>query len=175
MNHDSFDRALLHHQRRVFTFAAYLLSSTDDAEDVAQEVFVRLWRSGGAIPVDRLEAWLLRVTRNACIDRLRSRRWQRRLLAVGPADTELEVASGAPGPEMLATASELGRRLIDELGRLTEPHRSIVILRHVEGLSCRQIGEIVDMTEGSVRVALHRARKRLRNQLREVLDGAATA
>jgi len=77
--------------------------------------------------------------------------------------------------EALATASELGQRLFEELGRLSEPQRSIVLLRHVEGLSCREIGEVVDMTEGSVRVALHRARRRLRDQLREVLDGAAIA
>jgi len=175
MHDDDFDWAVTLYQRRVFTFATYLLSSADEAEDVTQEVLVRLWSSGPAIPLERLGAWLLRVTRNACLDHLRRRRRQRRFVPVAAADTDLEVASRAPGPEVLATASQLGRRLIVGLGRLTEPQRSIVILRHIEGLSCREIGEIVDMTEGSVRVALHRARRRLRNELREVFDGAAIA
>jgi len=175
MHDDDFDRAVARHQRRVFTLATYLLSSADEAEDVTQEAFVRLWSSGRAVPSERLEPWLLRVTRNACLDRLRRRRWQRRIVPAAAADSAFEVASGAPGPEALATASELGQRLFEELGRLSEPQRSIVLLRHVEGLSCREIGEVVDMTEGSVRVALHRARRRLRDQLREVLDGAAIA
>ena len=175
MHDDDFDRAVTLYQRRVFTFATYLLSSVDEAEDVTQEVLVKLWSSGDAVPLERLGAWLLRVTRNACLDQLRRRRWQRRFVPVAAADTGLELASGAPGPEVLATASQLGRRLIVGLGRLTEPQRSIVILRHVEGLSCREIGEIVEMTEGSVRVALHRARHRLRSELREVFDGAAIA
>ncbi len=115
------------------------------------------------------------MTRNACFDHLRRRRWQRRLTTAAQGDPPPETASDAPGPEVLAVASELGRRLLEALARLGEPQRSIVILRHVEGLSCRDIGEIVDMTEGSVRVALHRARRRLREQLREVVDGAAIA
>jgi RNA polymerase sigma-70 factor (ECF subfamily) len=175
MHDDDFDRAVARHQRRIYTFATYLLASSDEAEDVAQEVFVKLWRNRDAIPPERLEAWLLRVTRNACYDHLRRRRWQRRFVPAASVDTPTEVASGTPGPEVLATASELGRRLLQALGRLSEPQRSIVILRHVEGLSCRDIGEIVDMTEGSVRVALHRARRRLRDGLREVFDGAAIA
>lgn len=171
-----FDRAVASHQRRVFTLAAYLLSSRVEAEDVTQEVFVKLWHSGDPIPPARIEAWLLRVTRNACFDQLRRRRWQRRrFTAVTAGDPLMEAPSGAPGPEVVAAASELGRRVLEELGRLGEPQRSIVILRHVEGLSCREIGEVVEMTEGSVRVALHRARRRLRDQLREAYDGAAIA
>jgi RNA polymerase sigma factor (sigma-70 family) len=175
MHHDDFDRALARHHGRIFTFATYLLSSRVEAEDVTQEVFVKLWRSGDAVPPERVGAWLLRVTRNACFDHLRRRRWQRRFTTVDPGDPPPDTASRAPGPEVLAAASELGRRLLESLARLGEPHRSIVILRHVEGLSCREIGEVVDMTEGSVRVALHRARRRLRDQLREAYDGAAIA
>ena len=175
MHDDDFDRALARHHGRIFTFATYLLSSRVEAEDVTQEVFVKLWRSGDAVPPERVGAWLLRVTRNACFDHLRRRRWQRRFTTAAQGDPPPETASDAPGPEVLAAASELGRRLLEALARLGEPHRSIVILRHVEGLSCREIGEVVDMTEGSVRVALHRARRRLREQLREVVDGAAIA
>jgi RNA polymerase sigma-70 factor (ECF subfamily) len=175
MHHDDFDRALERHHGRIFTFATYLLSSRVEAEDVTQEVFVKLWRSGDAVPPERVGAWLLRVTRNACFDHLRRRRWQRRFTTVDQGDPPPDTASNAPGPEVLAAASELGRRLLEALVLLGEPHRSIVILRHVEGLSCREIGEVVDMTEGSVRVALHRARRRLRDQLREAYDGAAIA
>jgi RNA polymerase sigma-70 factor (ECF subfamily) len=176
MQHDDFDRAVVRHQRRVFTLAAYLLSSRVEAEDVTQEVFVKLWNSGDSIPPERIGAWLLRVARNACFDQLRRWRWQRRRCPIAaPADRLAEAASEAPGPEVMTAASQLGRRLLEELGRLGEPQRSIIILRHVEGLSCREIGEVVEMTEGSVRVALHRARRRLRDRLREAHDNAAIA
>lgn len=173
MHSDDFEAAVERHQRRVFTFARYLLSNSEEAEDVAQEVFVKLWDKGDAIAPDSMEAWLLRVTRNACFDLLRRRRGRLKEVSHSEANSSLEVASTMPDPEILAASSQLGRRLLEALSMLAEPHRSIVILREIEGLSCREIGTIVDMTEGSVRVSLHRARRRLRDQLREVHHGAA--
>jgi RNA polymerase sigma factor (sigma-70 family) len=171
-SHD-FDRAVERHQRRIFTFARYLLPTREEAEDVTQEVLVRLWHKGHTVAPDALEAWLLRVTRNACYDRLRRFRGRERVVAHPLPGHFTGPASQAPDPEVLAASSQLGRRLVEELNRLGEPHRSIVILREVEGLSCRDIASIVEMTEGSVRVTLHRARRRLRDQLREVRHGAA--
>ncbi len=84
-----------------------------------------------------------------------------------------EVAEPRPGPESLARASELGihiRRALDELG---EPQRSIVILREIQGLSYREIADSLDMTVGNVRVSLHRGRRKLRHELREVEDHVA--
>lgn len=168
MRSDELTAAVERFQRRVFTLARYLLSSREEAEDVAQEVFVRMWQSADAVPPEALEAWLLRVTRNACYDQLRRRRSRRRLLAVAAPGEPERVLSASPDPEVLACSSETGQRLVAALARLDEPQRSVIILREIEGLSCRQIGAIVDMTEGSVRVCLHRARRRLRDQLREV-------
>jgi RNA polymerase sigma-70 factor (ECF subfamily) len=175
MHSDDFERAVRQHQRRVFTLARYLLSSQDEAEDVAQEALVRLWRVGGTVTPAARQAWLLRVTRNLCYDQLRRRRCSRGAIGAVTEHDTAAVPSPSPDPELLAASSELGRRLLHELARLSEPHRSIVILREIEGLSCREIGDIVEMTEGSVRVALHRARRRLRDQLREVHHGSAPA
>lgn len=173
MQTDDFDMAVERHQRRVFTFARYLLSNREEAEDVTQEVLVKLWDKGDAVADDALESWLLRVTRNACYDVLRRRRGRQRIVPRSPSADSLDTASNSPDPEILATSSQLGRRILRALSELAEPHRSIVILREIEGLPCREIAEIVDMTEGSVRVSLHRARRRLREQLREVHHGAA--
>jgi RNA polymerase sigma-70 factor (ECF subfamily) len=134
---------------------------------------VRLWHKGRAVAPDALEAWLLRVTRNACYDHLRRRRGRERVVVSALQRDPPPTASHAPDPEVLAASSQLGRRLVEELGRLAEPQRSIVILREIEGLSCRDIGRVVKMSEGSVRVTLHRARRLLRERLQEVHRGAA--
>jgi RNA polymerase sigma-70 factor (ECF subfamily) len=73
MDRESFEAAVNRHQRRVFTLASYLLSDPSDAEDVAQEVLIRLWRRGGEVVPERLEGWLLRVTLHRGRRKLRER------------------------------------------------------------------------------------------------------
>jgi len=172
MIHDDFDSAVQRHQRKVFTFARYLLSNREEAEDVTQEVLIRLWDHLGSVEPDRLGGWLLRVTRNACYDRLRSHRSRRRFLADDAPDNATDdVASGTPDPEMLAGSSELGRRLIHAIGSLREPQRSSIILREINGLSYREIADVLDLTEATVRVTLHRGRRALREELKEAFHG----
>ena len=83
MDDVAFAETVASHQRRVFTLAGYLLGSLEEAEDVTQDVFLRFWRHRESVPADCEKAWLLRVTRNACIDRMRSRRSRFRLGACG--------------------------------------------------------------------------------------------
>jgi RNA polymerase sigma-70 factor (ECF subfamily) len=174
MRRDVFDAAVRRHQKKVFTLASYLLGDPAEAEDVTQEVLIRLWRRGHEVDPDRLGSWLLRVTRNACID-LHRRRGSRPgvvPLADGSGSGR-EVFEDAPGPEGLARASELGVRIGQALGSLAEPFRSVVILREVQGLSYQEIGEALEIPMSSVRVNLHRGRQRLREQLKEVRDHVA--
>ncbi len=174
MDRERFSTEVRRHQRRVFTFARYLLSDQEEAEDVTQEVLVRLWRSGAEVASDRLERWLLRVTRNACYDRLRRRRSAARVVAAAGEDGAAEaVAWGGPDPEALASASEFGRRLLAALADLREPARSIVILREIQGLSYQEIADVLEIPLATVRVSLHRGRRRLRERLREVVDHVA--
>jgi RNA polymerase sigma-70 factor (ECF subfamily) len=79
-----------------------------------------------------------------------------------------EVPTAEPDPESRMRTSDFRRRLLEALGDLGEPYKSVVILREVQGLSHREIGEILGIPEVTVRVHLHRGRKRLREQLREV-------
>ena len=174
MGSDAFSAAVACHQRRVFTFASYLLGSRVEAEDVTQEVLLRYWRHWAGVPESRAGAWLLRVTRNACVDRVRAGRSRMRLVACGCDPGVMEaVACGEPGPEARVRGGELRDRLASALTRLPEPQRSAVVLREVQGLSYQEIAEVLGKPLATIRAAIHRGRKRLREELGEDLDGLA--
>jgi RNA polymerase sigma-70 factor (ECF subfamily) len=164
-----FDAAAERYSRRIFTFASYLLGDAGEAEDVTQEVLIKLWKSGRGVDADRLGAWLLTVTRNACTDVLRRRQ---RSAAVIPirrdAHTPIDQASREPSPERLAAGAQLGSRILRALNDLAEPARSVVILREIQGLSYREIGDIMSMPINTLKVTLYRGRRRLRESLKEV-------
>jgi RNA polymerase sigma-70 factor (ECF subfamily) len=171
MRRDDFDAAVATHGRKVFTLAVYLLADREEAEDVTQEVLVKLWQKGHEVTPHRVGAWLVRVTRNACIDAIRRRKGDRRF-DVDDVET-VEIRERAPGPEMLSQASQLGRRILSALRKLPEPGRSVVILREIQGFSYQEIAEALEMPISNVRVTLHRVRRRLRQELREVTDHVA--
>jgi RNA polymerase sigma-70 factor (ECF subfamily) len=169
MERSRFDAAVARHSRRVFTFASYLLGDPGEAEDVTQEVLIRLWRSGGEVEPERLGAWLLTVTRNACTDVLRRRRRTAEIIPIRREEQPTtDHPSPAPSPERIAAGFELGEKISAALSKLTEPARSVVILREIQGLSYREISEITEIHIDTVRVTLHRARRRLRESLKEV-------
>jgi RNA polymerase sigma-70 factor (ECF subfamily) len=171
MRRREFDAAVAAHGQKVFTLAMYLLAQREEAEDVTQEVLMRLWRRGHDVEPEKIGPWLLRVTRNACIDAIRRRRDGGRVPIEGAG--AVEVLETAPGPDTLAHASQLGRRVLHALGSLSEPGRSVVILREIQGLSYREIGEALEMPVDTVRVTLYRGRRRLREELREVHENVA--
>jgi RNA polymerase sigma-70 factor (ECF subfamily) len=165
----AFEDTAHRYQRRVYSFARYLLSNREEAEDVTQEVLLRLWRHRQGVDEERLGSWLLRVTRNACYDLLRKRRSEAAAGMVRAFDDEAarEVASGEPGPRDRAEASDFRRRLLAALAEIGEPYKSVIILREVQGLPHREIGEALGIPEATVRVHLHRGRRRLRERLKE--------
>lgn len=168
----TFESAAARFQRKVYSFAHYLLSNREEAEDVTQEVLLRLWRHEAGVDEARVEPWLLRVTRNACYDLLRRRKSLAPFTSAASLDGDeaRNVESAEPDPESQVRASEFRQSLLEALDRLGEPYKSVVILREVQGLAHREISEALGIPETTVRVHLHRGRKRLREQLREVVD-----
>lgn len=174
MSRSSFEAAVARYQRRVFTLARYLMSDPSEAEDITQEVLVRLWNNPEMIDSECLGAWLLKVTRNACYDRLRIAKSRARFLSSAtdkPGD--LNVSNGEPDPETLAQAAQFNRQLKAALAELDEPFRSVVVLREIQDLSYREISEVLDITLGTVKVTLHRGRRKLREKMRKVMRHAA--
>lgn len=164
----SFEQHVERYQHRVFGFACYFLGDRDEAADVTQEVLIRLWNHRDEVEEDRLLGWLLRVTRNACVDALRRRQVYR--TAVLPGGERLEQAFD-PGalPDAITEAALFRQHLQQALATLDDPYRSIVILREIQEYSYEEISEALRLPLNTVKVYLHRARKMLREQLREVM------
>lgn len=170
MEQDDFQELVRRHRDRVYTLAFYSLKNREDAEDVTQEVLIRLWNHYRRLEGEHLAAWIVRVTKNACVDAVRRRQTRYRHEApTSEDDDRLERApSHDAGPERDAEAAQFRRCLKAALGDVPEPYRSIVILREIQGLAYDEIAKAVDKPLNTVKVYLHRGRKMLREQLKEV-------
>ena len=160
------DATVNRYQRRGYTFAHYFLGNFQEAEDVTQEVLLRLWQRGGGVEAEALLPWLLRVTRNACYDLLRRRKAGFGLPSSLEGVAE-RIATDEPGPEAAAAATEVQVRVREALRQLPEPYRSAVILREIQGLAYQEISDALELPINPVRVHIHRGRQKLRELLRE--------
>jgi RNA polymerase sigma-70 factor (ECF subfamily) len=151
---------------RIYTFARYSLRHREDAEDVTQEVLIRLWKHQGSIEPASTATWVMRVARNLVIDVSRRRQARAALFAEG-ADVTVMAAhvASAPGPDAAGRA-ELRDELEAALAGLDEPYRTIVVMREIQGLAYEEIARAMNMPLGTIKVYLHRARRRLRESMR---------
>jgi RNA polymerase sigma-70 factor, ECF subfamily len=159
----SFEETMLPHLDAAHNLARWLLRNEQDAEDVVQEAYLRAFRSFGGFHGSNGRAWLLTIVRNTSYTLLKKNR------AVD-LTTTFDEEIHAPGHESVSPATvlehaedaELIRKAMDEL---PAEFREILILRHQEGLSYKEIGEIVKIPAGTVMSRLARARAKLREYL----------
>lgn len=166
-----FERLVHQYQHRVYGFARYFLGRQMLAEDVTQEVLLKLWEHLDEVDEDRLLGWLLRVTRNACVDKVRKNTSYRKVVAQAPEDGLDHALDDGLTPDAEAEAADFQRHLTRALARLAEPYRSIVILREVQDMKYEEISGAMDLPLNTVKVYLHRARKMLRTELHAELHG----
>ena len=149
------------YQDQAWTVARYILKDAQEAEDATQEAFVKLWNNQDSIDPDRVKAWLMKVTRNGCLDRLRRRRTNVEF-------DESYMAGEVSGPMQDVSANEAREWLKRAIGSLKEPYRSLVVLRDVNQHSYEEVAGMLELNLAQVKTYLHRARKQLREQLAEV-------
>jgi RNA polymerase sigma-70 factor (ECF subfamily) len=151
---------------RIYTFARYSLRHREDAEDVTQEVLVRLWANHQKIDPAATSTWVMRVARNLVIDVARRRQSRAAVFAETADVAELAAHVPAGGtPDAAAERASLRTRLEAALNELNEPYRSIVVMREIQGLAYEEIATAMNMPLGTIKVYLHRARRRLRESM----------
>ena len=153
----AFEEVVRRTHRQVYTQALRLVGDRQEAEDVAQDAYLRVFRGlSGFRGEAQFETWLYRIVANAAMSHLRKRRRFGDVLAL-PDDEPAQIPSSVRVDEETVDRDELRRALEG----LPTSLRSAVILKDVYGLSCQEIGDQLGITEGAVKVRLHRARRRL--------------
>lgn len=168
------EQLVAEHQAMVFQLGCHLLGSRDEAYDLSQEVFLRVFRTLDRFRADAsLKTWIYRIAINQASNRRRF--WSRRhRLGQVSLDAHVEVhgepteATDASSPHRILASKELAARLTVALDALPFDQRTVIILREVEGLSYDEIAEALDIAVGTVKSRLTRARQALRASLGEV-------
>jgi RNA polymerase sigma-70 factor, ECF subfamily len=160
------------YQSSVLNVCYRILSDRQDAEDVAQDVFVMVYRKAGSFRSESgLSTWLYRIAVNLSLNRLRKRKWDRLLGILTFSDAQFEEATDtmeAPEqdrPDRQLEASERSRILNDVLITLPDKQRVAIILHKIEGLSHQEIAEILQVSLSSVESLIHRAKRNLQKKL----------
>lgn len=171
----AFQKLVERYQRRVYQLAVGMLKDSDDAMDIAQETFVRVHKYLPTFKGDSsFFTWTYRIAMNLCLDAQRKKgRAERVDLAEGD-EAEIEAAMDPPsaalaGPQRSALNAELKNKLEDALASLSENHRSILLLRELEGLSYEELAKVLGIRKGTVMSRLFHARLKMQNKLREYL------
>ena len=163
---NAFESLVLANQRKVYNLCFRMTGNASDAEDLAQDAFIRAYNSLGSFKGESsFSKWLYRLTSNVCIDHLR-REKRRDVGSLTYQDEagvvqELEVPDMRFAPEPALERREVGTGIQQGLNRLSPEHKEILIMREIEGLSYEEIGAILGLTPGTVKSRISRARLNL--------------
>ena len=170
----AFEQLIERHQALVAGTAARMLGSNSDVEDIAQQVFIRVWKSAARYrPRAKFTTWLLKITRNLVFNELR-RTKRRAHMSLQPDPQGEEIAlpdeiTAAPDASLLE--NELQRAIDDAITQLPDTQRMALVLRRYEELSYEDIAEVLELSVPAIKSLLFRARTELRARLAKYLGG----
>jgi RNA polymerase sigma factor (sigma-70 family) len=165
MNLEAFQNRVLPVKNKLFRFALKFLGNEDEAKDIVQEVFIRVWNGREQMEqVQNWEAWCMRITRNLSLDRIRSLTRKQ----TQPIEESLEVHQEAMTPYESTEIQESMQKINQFIAALPEKQRQVIHLRDVEGYSYNEICDILELDMNQVKVNLFRARNAVREKLMKI-------
>ena len=171
---DAFGQLVDRYQQKVYNIAFRMTSNHEDALDLAQESFLRVYRALASYKGESaFSTWVFRIASNVCLDEMRKKKRQPRialstdsLMAGEEGDYPIEIAASEGGnPEQQLLQGEMRREIIQALNRVSDEHRLVLVLRDIEGYSYEEIADIVGVNVGTIKSRLNRARLALREVL----------
>jgi RNA polymerase sigma factor (sigma-70 family) len=165
MNQESFQTRVLPAKNKLYRFALRFLGNEEEAKDVVQEVFIRVWNGRDQMEqVQNWEAWCMRITRNLSLDRIRSINRKQ----TQPIEGNFDIQHEALTPHETTEAHESMQRITQFISGLPEKQRQVMHLRDVEGYSYNEICDILEIDMNQVKVNLFRARNAVREKLTKI-------
>ncbi len=165
------------HQHRIIGMVAKMLGDESDAEDVAQQAFIRVWKSASRYePTAKFTTWLYKITRNLVFNELRRRKrhvTQSLDQPLGPEASDRPLQREDPGakaPDTSLLDAEMQAAIQRAIDELPETQRMAIILRRYDDVSYEEIAEILDLSVPAVKSVLFRARTDLREKLKQYLE-----
>jgi RNA polymerase sigma-70 factor, ECF subfamily len=173
---DAFRVLVERHGRSVFQLACRMTGNRNDAEDIAQETFLKAWREMKRFDGrSSFGTWLHRICANCALDHLRARnrrneRWA--VAAPGAPDPLEQIAAPVPSPERLAASAQVAEILGPAMGRLSEMERVAFVMRHYEGVGIEEIARALGVQAGAAKHTVFRAVQKLRRALEPAVRAA---
>ena len=175
-DHPAFDALVRRYDKDVLRLALQVVGSPEEARDLYQEAFLKVYRSLRHFRMEaRFSTWLYRVVTNVCLDHLRRRNARKEVAPPQPEEGEPEyfqnVADDRPtlDPERATHSKEIARRIQAALDRLNPRERMVFELKHYQGMKLRVIGEMCNTSEQTVKNCLFRATQKLRSELGDLV------
>lgn len=167
---DAFGQLVLAHQNKVYTICVHMVTDREEAADLAQEAFLKAWRSLSTFQGESSFAtWMHRLTTNVCLDYLRKQSRRQNISTAVSLDDEdsgwTEPADHSQDPQQHLEREERKRALSRALAELPEHHRQTLIMREVSGMSYQEIADALNTDLGTIKSRIARARERLRKIL----------
>jgi len=165
---EAFETLVASHEKAVFNYAYRLTGNYEDAGDIAQEAFLRVYNSLPEFRGDSsFTTWLYRIVRNACLDEMRKRKRQRvtsldETMELDDGEMSRQFADNGDGPEQALERVELQRTVLEAINALDEEYRVVVVMRDIQGYSYNEIAEALGINLGTVKSRLNRARGALK-------------
>ncbi|SMB92907.1 RNA polymerase, sigma-24 subunit, RpoE [Desulfonispora thiosulfatigenes DSM 11270] len=170
-NLDAFEKLIMSYERKIYVIAYRFMGNEHDAKDLTQETFIKAFKNIKSFRKESsFSTWICRIASNACKDELRKIKRK----PCDSLDEEVNVDDGyvykqiedkRPTPEEIYESAELNKYLQQMLNELNSDYRMVIVLRDIEGYSYEEIAEITNVSLGTVKSRLNRARKELKEKI----------
>ena len=168
---EAFEALVSAYQKKVFNIAFRMIGNLEDASDVSQEVFVKVYKSMKDFRgQSSFSTWIYRITVNVCMDELRKAKNKKVIyidedIRTDDGEMKREIEDDAPGPESIIEGLELKQVVSDAINALLPDHRVVLVLRDIQDFSYEEISRILNIPQGTVKSRINRARLILKDVL----------
>lgn len=172
---EAFEELIESYRKKVFNIALRMVGNREDASDLAQEVFIRIFKSLKSFKEEsQFSTWVYRITTNVCLDHIRKNKKTNNVsleeeIELSENSVKKQYSDASPSPDIIAERNEVRRIISSAVRLLPEDHRSVIVLRDIQGFSYEEISKILNCPEGTVKSRLNRARQILRERLGDKL------